>query len=131
MSKKKRIFSGGLICLFLLLTLFSGQAPAQEKSEDPIKLFNEIAGDFEFEYEGEYMIFIFTVEDGKLMCAPEGETPEVMEPLAGQEMTFFAFDPDGTEYNFKFTRNEEGDLSKCTVTVPAMGIEVTGTRIRI
>lgn len=126
---KKSIF-GVLTCLTFLLSVFGGMSFAQEKKMDTEKLYNEIAGSFEFEHEGQYVVFEFTVEDGNLMGAPEGEVPDVLQPVEDKDMTFVGFDPDGTEFQFKFARDDEGKLNKCTVIVPAAGIEVEGARIK-
>jgi hypothetical protein len=45
-------------------------------------------------------------------------------------MTFIAYSPTGDEFQFKFARDDEGKITKCTVSVPAMGIEVEGVRIK-
>ena len=76
------------------------------------------------------MVFVVAVEEGKLTVAPEGEVPDVMQPVEDTDMTFIAYSPDGTEYEFKFARDDEGKITKCTVTIPAAGIEVEGTRIK-
>ena len=125
---KKSIF-GILTCIAFLLSIFGGMSFAQEKMGTE-KLYAEIAGDYAFEYEGQTMVFVVSMEDGKLLVAPEGEVPDVLQPIEDTEMSFIAYSPDGTEYQFKFTRDDEGKITKCTVSVPAMGIEVEGERIK-
>ena len=78
----------------------------------------------------EYIVFVFSVEDGKLMTAPEGEVQEEMEPVKGEKMTFVGYAPDGREFRFAFERDEKGKISKCKVSVPAMGIEAWGDKIK-
>jgi len=126
---KKSIF-GALTCLAFLLSVFGGMSFAQEKQEDTEKLYNEIAGSYEFEFEGQYVVFVISVEDGNLMGAPEGEVPEILEPVEDKDMTHVGFSPDGTEYQFKFARDDDGKITKCTISVPAMGLEVEGARIK-
>lgn len=129
MQKQSKISVVSLLtCLAFVLSLFGGPSYAQEKDKE--KLLNEIAGDYEFEYEGQYIVFEITVEDGNLMAAPEGEIPDVLEPVDGEEMTYVGYSPDGMEYQFKFIRDDEGEITKCTIYVPAMGIEVEGTKIK-
>jgi len=36
----------------------------------------------------------------------------------------------GTEYQFKFARDDEGKITKCTASVPAMGLEIEGVKIK-
>ena len=116
-------------CLIFLLAVFSVPSVAQEE-QNTEKLLKEVAGDYEFEYEGQVIVFVFSVEDGNLLGAPEGESPEILEALEGEEMTWFGFSPDGAEYQFKFKKNEEGEVSTCTCTIPAMGIEIDGVKIK-
>ena len=126
---KKLIFTV-LTCLAFLLSLFGGMSFAQENKVDTEKLYAEIAGSFEFEYEGQYIVFVFTVEDGNLMGAPEGEVLDILQPVEDTDMEFTGFDPNGNEFQFKFARDDDGKITKCTVNVPAEGIEVEGFRIK-
>lgn len=126
---KKSIF-GVLTCLAFLLSVFGGMSFAQEKEVDTEKLYSEIAGSYEFEYEGQYWVFEIKVEDGNLVGAPEGEVPDILQPVEDTDMTFIGFDPDGREHQFKFARDEDGKITKCTITVPELGIEVEGERIK-
>ncbi len=126
---KKSIF-GALTCLVFLLSVLGPMSFAQEKKVDTEKLYAEIAGNYEFEYQGEYIVFVITVEDGGLMVAPEGEVPDNLTPIEDKDMEFVAYSPEGEEYQFKFVRDEDGKITKCTVSVPAAGIEVEGTKIK-
>lgn len=130
MKIRKRPFACFLTLMAITLAFFSTPSWAQEQQADTEKLLAEIAGNYEFEYEGQYMVFVFTVEDGNLMGSPEGEAAEVMEPVEGEEMTYVGYSPDGTEYQFKFSKDEEGKVSKCLCIVPAMGIEIEGLKIK-
>lgn len=129
LQKHKKSIFGVLTCLAFLLSVFGGMSIAQEKI-DTEKLYAEIAGSYEFEYEGQYMVFIVAVENGNLMVGPEGEVPDTMQPVEDKDMTFIAYDPDGAEYQFTFARDDDGKITKCTVNVPAEGIEVEGFRIK-
>ncbi|UCC39734.1 MAG: hypothetical protein JSV96_18485 [Candidatus Aminicenantes bacterium] len=132
-----KIFKNSLIgftfCLAFMLFAFNSASFSQEKKQEKkadAKLLDEIAGSYEFDYQGQIIVFVFSVEDGKLMGAPEGEGQEVIEPVEGEEMTFVGYSPDGTEYQFKFERDEEGKITKCTASLPAMGIKVEGIKIK-
>jgi hypothetical protein len=129
----ERSLIGFILCLALVLSVFNGVSFAQEKKQEKkpdAKILAEIAGNYEFGYQGQVMVFVFSVEDGKLMGAPEGEVQEVLEPVEGEEMKFVGYSPDGMEYQFKFARDDEGKITKCTAIVPAMGIEVEGVKIK-
>jgi hypothetical protein len=115
--------------LVLSSSVFTKDLDFQENVANE-KLFNEIAGNFEFEYEGQIIVFEFIVEDGKLMAAPEGEVKEALEVVEGKEMSFSAFTPDGMELQFTFARDDEGKITKCTIEAPSMGIVVEGSRIK-
>jgi len=128
-QQHKKSFFGVLTCLAFLLSVFGGMSIAQEKV-DTEKLYSEIAGSYEFEYEGQYWVFEIKVEDGNLMGAPEGEVPDVLQPVEDKDMTFIAFNPEGTEYQFKFARDDDGEITKCTASIPAAGIEVEGNKIK-
>jgi hypothetical protein len=130
MQKRKSPLICFLACLAFTLSVFTIPGLAQEKTEAAGKLLKEIAGDYEFEYQGEYIVFIFTLENGNLLGAPEGEAAEILEPVDGEEMTFLGYSPDGAEYRFKFIKDEDGEISKCLCSVPAMGLEIEGAKIK-
>jgi hypothetical protein len=116
-----------------MLLVLNVSSLAQEKKQEKkvsAKLLAEIAGNYEFEYEGQYMVFVFSVEDGKLKTAPEGEVQEEIKPVEGEKMTFVGYAPDGREFRFAFERDAKGEISKCKVNIPAMGIEVWGDKIK-
>lgn len=128
---KKSIF-GVLTCLAFLLAVFGGMSFsfAQEKKADTEKLYNEIAGKYEFEYESQIFTFVISVIEGNLVGAPEGEVQEPLEPVEDEDMTFMGYDPEGREHQFKFARDDDGKITKCTLTVPYMGVIVDGEKIK-
>jgi hypothetical protein len=129
----KNSLIAGVACFAFMLLILNVASFAQEKKQGKkvsAKLLAEIAGNYEFEFQGEYIVFVFSAEDGKLMCAPEGEVQEEIEPIEGEKMTFVGYAPDGREFRFAFERDDKGKISKCKVNVPAMGIEVEGVKIK-
>lgn len=122
--------AAGLMCLGMVLSTaaFDLNTP-QGKKVDP-EVLEQIAGDYEFEYQGQFMVFVFTVEDGNLMGAPENETPDTLEPMADKETTFLGYSPEGAEYQFAFKKDADGKYTICVVNIPAMGIEVEGFRVK-
>ena len=128
----KNFFGGTIVCVVCMLFVMSVSSLAQENKQQEdkrAKLLAEIAGNYEFEFEGQFIVFVFSVEEGKLMAAPEGEVPEALEPVEGEEMGFVGYSPTGDEFQIKFERNDEGKIDKCIISVPAMGIEVVGEKI--
>ncbi|MFC2167701.1 hypothetical protein ACFLRW_01865 [Acidobacteriota bacterium] len=126
---KKSLYSV-LTCLAFLLSVFGGISFSQEKEVDTEKLYNEIAGNYEVEHEGMYVVFVITLEDGKLMVAPEGDVPDVLSPVEDEDMTFIAYDPNGNEFQFKFARDDDGKINTFILNVPYQDIEVEGSRIK-
>jgi len=134
MPKKLKNFLGGaIVCVLCMLLVLNLSSSAQEKKQEEgkgAKVLAEIAGNYEFEFQGEFAVFVFSVENEKLLCAPEGEVQEELEPVAGEEMTFVGYAPDGTEFRFAFKKDEDGKITICKMSIPAMGIEVEGTKIK-
>jgi hypothetical protein len=120
----------GLMCLCLVLSASPFEGDITQKQEIDPKVLEQIAGDYEFEYQGQFMVFTFTAENGVLRGAPENEEAEELEPMKGRETTFFGYSPDGTEYQFAFKKDAEGKFTVCVCNIPDMGIEVEGTRIK-
>ena len=123
---------GAIVCVVCMLLVLNVSSLAQEKKQEEeksAKVLAEIAGNYEFEFQGQFIVFMFSVEDGKLMAAPEGEVQEALEPVDGEEMSFVGYAPTGDEYRFTFARDDEGKITRCIVSVPAMGIEIEGVRI--
>ena len=128
----KNFLGGAVVCVVCMLIVLNVSSLAQEKKQEEdkgAKLLDEIAGNYEFEFQGQFIAFVFSVEDGKLMAAPEGEVQEALEPVEGEEMSFIGYAPTGDEYRFTFARDDEGKITRCTVSIPAMGIEIEGVRI--
>ena len=128
---KKNLFAIGSIVLlgFLMISLpaqalDSGQTPRE-------KLIEEMAGDYEFEFQGQYVVMSFSADGETLMGAPEGEAQEEMEPVEGEPMKFTAYDPSGNEWKMEFKKDDEGKITICLITVDAMGItDLEGHKIK-
>lgn len=134
MPKTLKNFLGrAIVCVSCMLLVLNVSSLAQEKKQEEgkgAKVLAEIAGNYEFEFQGQFIVFIFSVEEEKLMGAPEGEVKEELEPVQGEELTFVGYAPDGSEFRFVFMKDEDGKIAKCKLSVPAMGIEVEGTKIK-
>jgi hypothetical protein len=131
---KKRILST-IIGIALTLPLIGATSFAQEKSkEDRVKLYKEIAGDYEFDlsdFGQGIMVINFYEEDGSLLGAPEGQTPEEASPVEGEELKFEVITTDGEEFELSFVRDEETKkITKCIWKVIAMDVELEGIKIK-
>ena len=96
--------------------------------EDAEKKYAPLVGDYEFDMQGQIMVVSFWVEDGKLVGAPEGETPEELEPVEGEDLKFEINTADGQFMELEFIKDEAGKINTCIVLT--MGMELEGVRIK-
>jgi hypothetical protein len=114
-------------CLILGIFICNDVSFAQ-KEADTAKIYEEIAGDYEFTYEGQTEVLIFFVKDGVLMGKSYNDDEEVpLEPVEGEELKFEATNNQGQLYNLAFSRDEKGKITKCLLMT--MGIEIEGTKV--
>ncbi|UCC41025.1 MAG: hypothetical protein JSV96_06235 [Candidatus Aminicenantes bacterium] len=120
----------GILVSFVAASLiFAATSFAQEKKVDTQKLYKEIAGYYEFETPEGIEYITFWVEDGKLKAQADGDDEiVVLEPVEGKELYFEIIDQNGQLYELQFSRDEEGKITKCVVTV--MGMEIEGKKIK-
>jgi hypothetical protein len=114
-----------LFCFSLVLFGLSVTAFAQDKT----KLYEEIAGDYEYVYEGQVIIISYSVEDGILYATQEGdpEPPSRLDPVEGKELAFETTGGDGSLFVISFSRDEEGKITKSILAT--MDIEIEGVKI--
>ena len=116
-------------CFILFLFVSSSLSVSQEKT-DTAKLYAEIAGDYEFEMEGQVTTLSFYVKDGVLMGRAAGESDEeevTLEPVEGKTMGFTTTNAQGMFIELTFSRDESGKITKCQVN--AMGMIIEGIKI--
>jgi hypothetical protein len=117
--------------LALVFSLLGAQAaPGQGKKVDAVKLYAEIAGDYDFDMQGRILGLSFWEKEGKLWAAERGDEANFVEvkPLDLEIMKFEATDPNGQYYEILFGRDESGKVARCTLKVG--GSEVTGIRVK-
>ena len=91
---------------------------------DMKKLLAEIAGDYDFSFQGQSLLVQFMESDGKLFGAPPGETPEEIRPVEGKPLCFdVTLAANGDYYELQFVRNDQGVIDKCVMTAQGMIIE--------
>jgi len=130
MAKVIRKSASSLFVFLVAASLvFTATSIAQEKKEDTQKLYEEIAGYYEFSSPDQTQYVTFWVEDGVLK-AREDNNDEivVLEPVEGKGFDFEVTTQDGQVIELKFSRGEEGKITKCLVIT--MGIEIEGTKIK-
>ena len=122
-STQKSIFI--LVCFSLVLFGFNASTFAQDKA----KLLEEITGDYEYAYEGQYIIINYSVEDGILFGTQEGdpEPPSQLDPVEGKELTFETTGSDGNLYVISFSRDDDGKITRSVLAT--QGLEIEGVKI--
>jgi hypothetical protein len=115
------------LSLILLSAAVQAGSPTQDKPVDTKKILQEIAGDYDFEFQGQAMLINFFERDGKLFGAPVGETPEEILPVKGSLLKFEVTPGGGGQlYELEFVRNEKGVIDKCVLKT--MGSEMIGIK---
>jgi len=99
-------------------------------AQDKAKLYAEIAGDYEYEYEGQVTVIIYSVEDCVLYGTQEGdlEPPSRLDPVEGKELEFETIGGDGNLYVISFSRDEDGKITRSVLAT--MDIEIEGVKIK-
>jgi hypothetical protein len=117
-----------VLLIAAMLAALPATSPAQDKPEDLAKVIQEIAGEYDFLYQGQTLTVIFSEENGKLFGAPPGDTPEEIKPMPGKPLCFdVTVSTTGQYYELQFARNDKGVIDKCRMTT--MGIEIEGVRV--
>ena len=115
-------------CLALVFFICNATSFAL-KNADTEKLYAEIAGDYEFDFEGQMTILTFFVKDGALMGKDSESDPgTLLEPVEGKELEFKATSEDGQSFDITFSRDESGKITKCLLVT--MGMEIAGVKIK-
>ena len=99
-------------------------------AQDKAKLYEEIAGDYEYEYEGQFIVITYWIEDGALYANQEDvpSPPAKLDPVEGKELVFETTGSDGNLYVISFSRDEDGNITKSTLAT--MDIEIEGAKIK-
>ena len=121
-----RVFTGAILTVFLLG--FSANAQDLEKKYAPI------LGDYEFDltnFEMGIVTVKIYVEYDALWAFPDNaEEPGEMVAVEGEEFTFTVDAGDQGIYEMRFLKDESGEYTKCHVKNEAMGMDVTGEKVK-
>lgn len=127
--KKTLLKTATALLAVACLAALAVPAAAQDKPVDMKKLLAEIAGDYDFSFQGQSLLVQFMESDGKLFGAPPGETPEEIRPVEGKPLCFdVTLAANGDYYELQFVRNDQGVIDKCVMT--AQGMVVEGYKIK-
>ena len=132
MTKTSLKLAAALLALACLAVFAAAQAApqaaAKTKPVDMKKLLTEIAGDYNFDVQGQTMLIQFVEREGKLFGAPVGEPEQMLNPVEGKPLCFDVTVSDSGQYFFlEFVRNEKGVIDTCLLT--AEGMTVAGTKV--
>jgi len=126
--KKTLLKTATALLAVVCLAALAVPAAAQDKPVDMKKLLAEIAGDYDFSFQGQSLLVQFTESDGKLFGAPPGETPEEISPVEGKPLCFdVTLAANGEYYELQFVRNDQGVIDRCIMN--AQGMIIEGTKI--
>ena len=121
----------GIPAVFLLAAclVVPSVAGAQEAA-DAQKIYADVAGTYEFTYEGQVLVINFYVRDGRLYGAEASDSEEAeIKPLDLEKLKFeTTVQNTGQYYEIGFGRDETGKISKCQLTTS--GIVIDGTRVK-
>jgi hypothetical protein len=121
----------GIPAVFLLAAcLVATPVAGAQEAANAQKIYADVAGTYEFPYEGQVIVVIFLVHDGRLYGTEGsgGEEAEV-KPVDLEKLKFEAtVQSTGQYYEIAFTRDEGGKVSKCQMITS--GIVIDGTRVK-
>jgi hypothetical protein len=124
----RRVFGPGL-CLLAACFVFPVNANSQDQA-DVQKIYTDVAGTYEFVYEGQSLTIVFHVMDGRLYGREEsgGEDAEI-KPLDLGNLKFeTTVQSTGQYYEIGFSRGENGKVNKCRLITG--GVEIDGERVK-
>lgn len=122
-----------LTCLILVVFLCGTVATAQDQDEALKKKYASLLGEFEFdisEFGGDVQVLTFYVDEGSLWIDSGDGDPATLEPVEGVEFEFTATASDGSEFEVKFVKDDEGKYTICEINIVSMGIVIVGTKIK-
>ena len=129
----RRQYCGKVIAtalVFLAACLIFPLSAGAQDQKDVQKFYADVAGTYEFIYEGQSMVIVFHVQDGQLYGREEsgGEDAEI-KPIDLAALKFeTTVQSTGQYYEIGFSRDEEGKVTKCRLATG--GLEIDGTRLK-
>ncbi len=124
-----RMFVGPVLSLLAACLIFPLSASSQAQA-DVQKVYADVAGTYEFVYEGQSLTIVFHVSDGRLYGREEmGSEDAEIKPLDLNELKFeTTVQSTGQYYEIGFSRDEGGKVNKCRLVTG--GIEIEGQRLK-
>jgi len=127
--RRSSLVFGPMFCLLAACFIFPVSARSQDQANIQ-KIYADVAGTYEFVYEGQSLTVVFHVRDGRLYGREEagGEDDEI-KPLDLDKLKFeTTVQSTGQYYEIGFSRDEAGKVNKCRLSTG--GIEIDGVRVK-
>ncbi len=122
-----------LIFAAVLILAVNGPVFSQDLTDEELKKkYEAIIGEYEFdlsEMGGDMVLLKFYIEEGELWADSGDGRPSALEPIEDMEFAFTGEDPEQGRFEFYFTKDEEGQYTKCRVVIESMGLEIFGIKI--
>jgi hypothetical protein len=118
------------VLFILAVGLFLPSPSISQEKADAQKIYADVAGTYEFPYEGQTLIIIFFVKDNLLYGKEQWDSEDVeVKPLDLEKLRFEAtVQSNGNYYEIGFIRDAEGKVNKCRLVT--QGIEIEGERVK-
>ena len=117
-----------VISSFILVLLVSNPVSFTQEKTDTEKLYAEIAGEYEFDFEGQVETITFYIQDGDLMGRDsDDDEGTVLDPVEGDELAFEVTTEEGQYIELIFSRDDDGLITQCLLKT--MGMEIQGVKI--
>jgi hypothetical protein len=128
MKKTINLYVLCVISSFILVLFVYNLSVFAQAKTDIQKLYAEITGDYEFEFEGQVELITFYVQDGELMGRDsDDDEGTVLEPVEGNELAFEVTTEVGQYIEIIFSWDEDGKITQCLLKT--MGMEIQGVKI--
>jgi len=124
-----RLVFGPILCLLAAGFIFPVSASSHDQA-DIQKIYADVAGTYEFVYEGQSLTIVFHVRDGRLYGREEsGSEDAEIKPLDLDKLKFeTTVQSTGQYHEIVFSRDEAGKVNKCRLGTG--GIEIDGERVK-
>ena len=114
----------------ILLTAATLSQAGQTADELLAKKYQKILGRYQIESDGQQTILEFAVRQGALWADSGDGRPAEMKPVNDSLVEFTAQDAENGLFEFKFQKDETGDISTCRVICQALGLDMVAAKIK-
>ena len=128
-NKKLQMFIGLTLVIFMVSSISFAQ---ENQDEELKKKFSAILGEYEFdlsEFGVESIFLEFRVESGSILIDSGDGMPTTLEPAGEELYEFTSDDPESGPLEIKFTKDDEGKYTICTIAILDQGAEISGNKI--